>query len=81
MRIRAALLATASVALAFGAGTARAHIAELRAGSFIQPNSITGKLFAEFAARVNEQGKGLLALKIVGPDAVPPFELLNAVKT
>lgn len=64
------------------AGTVLAQEATLRAASFLPINATFGELFGRFMAEVNAKGKGVLQIRLVGgPDAVPPFEQGNAVRT
>ena len=55
---------------------------KLKAASAFHIDTIFGKLFAEFVKHVNETGKGVVQFDFVrGPEALPPFELGNALKT
>jgi TRAP-type C4-dicarboxylate transport system substrate-binding protein len=63
-------------------GTASAQEVTLKAGSFLPLNINFGEPFKRFADHVNAEGKGLVQIRVVGgPEAVPPFELGNAVKS
>lgn len=54
----------------------------LRAAVFVPTNTIFGELFGRFVEHVNQEGKGLVQIRLVGgPDAVPSFEQANAVRT
>jgi TRAP-type C4-dicarboxylate transport system substrate-binding protein len=64
------------------AGTASAQEVTLKAGSFLPLNINFGEPFKRFVDHVNAEGKGLVQIRVVGgPEAVPPFELGNAVKS
>lgn len=62
--------------------SSRAAEVTLKTATALQINTVFGKLFTDFVDHVNKTGKGLVHLNVVGgPEAVPPFELGNAVKT
>jgi TRAP-type C4-dicarboxylate transport system substrate-binding protein len=63
------------------AAGAQAQELKLRAGSFVPPNSTFGALFKMLIDDLNEKGKGQFQVELLGPSAVPPFELGNAVGT
>ena len=77
------------VTLAAGAATvvalaasATAQEVTLRAGSFLPLNVNFGEPFKKFVDHVNAEGQGVVQINVVGgPEAVPPFELGNAVKS
>jgi TRAP-type C4-dicarboxylate transport system substrate-binding protein len=74
-----------SCALALGAilgQPASAQETTLRAVSFVRLDDVWGKLFVEFVKQVNDNGKGLVQIRMMGgPEAINQFELGNAIKT
>ena len=74
-----------AAALAFGLGaaaTAQAEEVTLRAASNFATGTTFSKPYEAFVAKVNETGKGIVQIQAVGgPEAVPPFELGNALST
>lgn len=71
----------AGLALALSAGAAAAEEAVLRAISAFQTGTAFARPFDEFVASVNEAGKGVLRIEVIGgPDAMPPFEIGNALR-
>jgi TRAP-type C4-dicarboxylate transport system substrate-binding protein len=76
------LLVTAS-ALGFcaAAGAASAEELTLKAAVFVPPSTTYGIPFKRFVDHVNETGKGVLQIRIVGgPEAVPADSQAQAVK-
>lgn len=72
-------LLTATTLLLGGTSIAKAET-ELRAVSAFAAGTAFSKPFEEFVKKVNEDGKGLLKIRILGgPETMPPFELGNAV--
>jgi TRAP-type C4-dicarboxylate transport system substrate-binding protein len=77
----AGLLAGTAMTMALAA-TASAQEVTLKAGSFLPLNINFGEPFKHFADHVNAEGKGVLQIRVVGgPEAVPPFQLGNAIKS
>lgn len=75
-----ALLLGAAVSTATMA--ARADEVTLKAVSAFQKGSFTIRHFDRFVARVNEQGKGKVQINMLGgPEAMPPFQIGNALKS
>lgn len=74
-------LSVLSMLIAPIAPIAVAQETNLRAAVFVPPNTTVGEFFARFVAELNKQGKGLIQMTLVGPDAVPPFEQPNALRT
>ena len=73
--LSAALIATLS-------GPVHAEETTLRAASAFGLGTAFSKQFESFVAYVNENGKGVVQIDLVGgPEAVPPFELGNAVSS
>ncbi|MEY8842726.1 ABC transporter substrate-binding protein, partial [Cribrihabitans sp. XS_ASV171] len=73
----------AATALAFGLTAIPATAEEVLRGvtAFAQGTTFS-RPFEAFVERVNETGKGVVQINFVGgPEAVPPFELGNAVST
>jgi TRAP-type C4-dicarboxylate transport system substrate-binding protein len=61
---------------------ASAEEMKLRAVSALHVNSAFGAMFKEFVDYVNANGKGLVQITtVLGPEAMPPFEVGNAVMT
>jgi TRAP-type C4-dicarboxylate transport system substrate-binding protein len=60
-------------------GAAAGQELKLRTGVFVAVNSAFGEPCRRFADEVNAKGKGQIKLQLLGPDAMPPFELANAV--
>jgi len=54
----------------------------LRAVTAFQPGSIISVPFERFVDKVNDEGKGLVKIQLIGgPSAIPPFEIGNAVSS
>ena len=74
-----------SVALVPLVGSASAYAQEkvLRAVTFLPLGAGTqGVQIAEFEKRLNEAGKGVIQIDLIGgPEAIPPGELANAIQT
>ena len=73
----------AGAALLLAAQTdVRAQEATLKAAVFVPPTTTYGIPFKRFVDRVNETGKGVLQIRIVGgPEAVPANNQADAVKS
>lgn len=70
---------TAAMAIAFTA-PAMAKELTLKAGVFVPPHTTYGVPFQLYADHLNEIGKGVLQIRIVGgPEAIPATELATAV--
>ncbi|HEV7369258.1 TRAP transporter substrate-binding protein DctP [Arenibaculum sp.] len=79
---RLAAAAALAVALMTAAGAAAAEEARLRAVTGFQPGTRFSAQFEKFVDKVNEDGKGVVQIQLVGgPGAVPPMEQGNAVRT
>jgi TRAP-type C4-dicarboxylate transport system substrate-binding protein len=64
------------------AGAAGAQEITLRAASALPVGSYFARNFEAFVKKVNDEGKGLVHIHYVGgPEAIPTFELANAIKT
>ena len=75
------LLFTGLIALS-AVSEVRAQEVTLRAAMFVPPNTTFGEMCGRFIENVNQTGKGTVQVRSVGgPDAVPPFEQGNAVRT
>lgn len=71
-----------TAAFAMLAGSAAAEEVTLKAASAFATGTTFARPFAAFVDWVNENGKGVLQINVVGgPEAVPPFELGNAVSS
>jgi TRAP-type C4-dicarboxylate transport system substrate-binding protein len=69
------------VAAALSAGAASGEEATLRAVSSLGMDGQFGKIFALFVDHVNQEGKGIVQIRLIGgPEAIPPFEQGTAVK-
>ncbi|MGV3632756.1 MAG: TRAP transporter substrate-binding protein DctP [Pseudorhodoplanes sp.] len=80
-RFVSAGLAGAALLLATQA-TVRAQETTLKAAVFVPPTTTYGIPFKRFVDRVNETGKGVLQIRIVGgPEAVPANNQADAVKS
>ncbi|QDZ02630.1 TRAP transporter substrate-binding protein DctP [Nitratireductor mangrovi] len=67
---------------AFAATAASAEEVTLKAASAFAAGTAFARPFEAFVDWINENGKGVLQINVVGgPEAVPPFELGNAVST
>lgn len=75
-------LFAAGLALAFASLTAQAAETTLRAVSSFGMDTFWGERFQKFVDKVNSEGKGILQIRVIGgPEAVPPFEVGNALRT
>src|SRR5215471_7918038 len=87
LRLSAATIGPILPALAFGAlsvagPAASADEVTLKAAVFVPPSTTYGIQFKRFVDRVNESGKGMLQIRIVGgPEAVPADGQAQAVKS
>ncbi|WP_158966959.1 TRAP transporter substrate-binding protein DctP [Chachezhania sediminis] len=77
---------TALFALAALATTALAPVEALaertlRAASFLPLQSVFAEPMVMFSDHVNEIGKGVLQINLVGPDAIPAVEQANALRS
>ena len=80
MRYGTSALAAAVVAVTGLATAAQAQEATLRAASAFALGTTFSRPFEDFVDRVNAAGEGVLRIELVGgPEAVPAFELGNAV--
>src|SRR5262245_2782200 len=86
-RLSAATIGPMLAALAFGVvsvmgSTASADEVMLKAAVFVPTSTTYGVQFKRFVDRVNETGKGVLQIRIVGgPEAVPADGQAQAVKS
>lgn len=54
----------------------------LRGASVFAQGTTFARAFERFVERVNEEGEGLIRIEYVGgPEAIPPFEIGNAIET
>ena len=75
-------LAFALIAVTVGAGSTFAQETVLRAAVFVPTNTVFGEMFGRFVTHVNNEGKGLVQINLVGgPSAIPSLEQGNAVRT
>src|SRR5215471_6625956 len=78
----AALVGPAFGVLAAAGSSASADEVTLKAAVFVPPSTTYGVQFKRFVDRVNETGKGVLQIRIVGgPEAVPADGQAQAVKS
>ncbi|MEZ2722045.1 TRAP transporter substrate-binding protein DctP [Paenalcaligenes hominis] len=70
------------LALCFCAWGANAEQATLKAVSAFGKDTFFNERFEQFVEKVNEEGKGLLQIQVIGgPEAIPTFEVGNAVRS
>lgn len=75
-------IAATGLALLLAASAAQAQEVTLKAAVFVPPSTTYGIPFKRFVDHVNETGKGVLQIRIVGgPEAVPGDAQAQAVKT
>lgn len=75
-------LLAAGLALLLASLTAQAAETTLRAVSSFGMDTFWGKRFQTFVDKVNAEGKDILQIRIIGgPEAIPPFEVGNALRT
>ena len=76
------MLVAGMAALLAPATSVSAQEVTLKAGSFLPLTVNFGEPFKRFVDHVNAEGKGAVQIRVVGgPEAVPPFQLGNAVKS
>lgn len=69
------------LALGLAALTAQAQEVTLKAVSAFSKDSYFDRKFERFVKEVNENGKGIVQINFIGgPEAMPPFEVGNALK-
>lgn len=69
------------LSVALLAGTAAAGEVTLKAVNAFNPGTFFSKRFEAFVQKLNEDGKGVLQIRVVGgPEAIPVFEIGNAVR-
>jgi TRAP-type C4-dicarboxylate transport system, periplasmic component len=74
-------LSALAVSLIALTAPAKADEVTLRAISAFQTGTAFAKPFDEFVQKVNEAGKGLVKIQVLGgPEAMPPFEVGNALR-
>ena len=79
--IRQQMIALAAVAGSLVCGPAKAEDT-VRAIVAYQSQYYYAKTFAEFVDKVNDVGKGIVRIQVIGgPEAIPPFEQADAVRT
>jgi TRAP-type C4-dicarboxylate transport system substrate-binding protein len=83
MSIATWMRGASAVALTLAVATAAsAQEVTLKAGSFLPLTVNFGEPFKHFIDHLNAEGKGQVQVRVVGgPEAVPPFELGNAIKS
>lgn len=80
-RFRNFILAATITLPCFAGATASAEETVLRAVSAFQLGTVFYKPFERFVEQVNENGKGIVRIEVIGgPDAMPPFEVGNALR-
>ena len=74
-------LRMAAMAVGIGwAGTAPAE-AVLRGGAALPPNNVITQSFLEYVEMVNEAGKGIVSIQVIGgPEAIPPTQQDTALR-
>lgn len=79
-KMKAALCSMAVLWGVLGGTAAHSQEVVLRAASAFAAGTAFSRPFEAFVKKVNEEGKGLVQIRLVGgPEAIPPFELGNAV--
>jgi len=63
------------------ASPASAEEVQLKAASFIPFKTAFGRPFQAFVNRINETGKGVIQIQLVGPEAIPGMEQPNALRS
>ncbi len=77
-----AVLLTTGMTAGLTAGTALAEEVTLRGTTSFAQGTTFSRPYEAFANWINENGKGVLQIQTVGgPEAMPPFEVGNAVST
>ncbi len=71
----------AAVALVAAPFVTQAQEVSLRASVFVPSNTVFGEPCARFVDHVNQTYKGIVQIRLVGPDAVPSLEQGNAVRS
>lgn len=70
-----------AAALSFAAVVAHAQEVTLRGVTAFQEGTFSSRNFERFIERVNETGRGVVRINLIGgPRAMPPFEVGNAVR-
>lgn len=68
--------------LAFSALSAQANEVTLKAVSAFNLDTFISQRFNQFVEKVNDEGKGLVQIQVLGgPEAIPSFEVGNAVRS
>lgn len=71
-----------STALVLGAFGAQANEVTLKAVSAFNLDTFISQRFNQFVEKVNDEGKGLVQIQVLGgPEAIPSFEVGNAVRS
>jgi len=82
MASRSLRIAAAGLGLLLASSAARADEVTLKAAVFVPPSTTYGIPFKRFVDHVNEAGKGVVQIRIVGgPEAVPADGQAQAVKS
>jgi TRAP-type transport system periplasmic protein len=76
----AGILATAGLLGLSATATAQEAI-QLRAAVFVPSNTVFGERCAQFVDHVNQNYKGTVQIRLVGPDAIPSLEQGNALRS
>ena len=72
----------AAALLALGMAGAQAAEVTLKAVSVFTMDTFFTKRFKQFVDKVNAEGKGLVQINVIGgPEAIPPFEVGNALRS
>lgn len=81
MKIRPRKLAVAALIALLGSGANAAEIT-LKAVSAFGHDTFFNHRFKTFVDKVNAEGKGIMKIQVVGgPEAIPPLEVGNALRT
>lgn len=82
MKLINKVLGALATSALLAAGPVSAKEVVLNAVTAFQPGTLIEIPFSRFVEKVNEEGKGLVQINVIGgPSAIPPFEVGNAVST
>ena len=80
MKLRNYLLGAIAATTMLASSAVAAKEVVLRAVTAFQPGSMISVPFERFVEKVNEEGKGLVRINLIGgPSAIPPFEVGNSL--
>lgn len=80
MKLRNYLIGAIAATTMLASSAVAAKEVVLRAVTAFQPGSLISVPFERFVEKVNEEGKGLVRINLIGgPSAIPPFEVGNSL--